>query len=109
MLFAVLEYTDFAFIAILVSVLSGGVAVTASYFRPSDRARQQRIEKKLDMLLSHHALEYTPPDKSSWEELASDPGKKIAAIKAYRDRHGVSLPEAKQAIEEYVDQGSHRT
>ena len=36
------------------------------------------------------------------QELASDPKMKIAAIKAYRDRTGAGLREAKDAVENWI-------
>jgi hypothetical protein len=42
------------------------------------------------------------PPKATWRELAADPTKKLAAIAAYRDEHGVGLVEAKRAVEEFL-------
>lgn len=102
MLFAILELTDFAILAGIVALLSGGAAAAASRFLPGDRARLARIEQKLDMILAELGLKYAPPQQDSWQELANDPGQKIAAIKAYREQHGVGLKDAKDAVEAYI-------
>ena len=38
---------------------------------------------------------------STWQTLARDPKKKIAAIKAYREETGATLVQAKGAVEKY--------
>jgi ribosomal protein L7/L12 len=102
MLFAVLEITDIAIIAGIVALLSGGAAATVSRFLPADRARLIRIEQKLDVILTHLGLKYESPASEGWQELANDPRQKIAAIKAYREQHGVGLKDAKDAVETYI-------
>ena len=104
MLLAVLELTDFAIIAAIVAVLAGGAATAASYFRPADRDRLARVEQKLDLLLTHAGVDYTPAPKAAWQALAEEgPARKIAAIKTYREETGAGLAEAKRAVEEYVE------
>jgi ribosomal protein L7/L12 len=104
MLFAVLEFTDFAVIAAIVAVLAGGAAAARSLLAPADRDRLARVEQKLDLLLTHAGLDYTPPPKAEWQALADEgPARKIAAIKAYRDHTGAGLAEAKRAVEEYIE------
>jgi hypothetical protein len=101
MLLAILEWSDFAIILCIVALFSGGAAATV-YLRPADRDRLQRVEHKLDIILTHLGLDYTPSSKAPWQELADDPSRKINAIKAYREEHGVGLAEAKRAVEEYM-------
>jgi ribosomal protein L7/L12 len=48
---------------------------------------------------------HAPLPKAPWQELAADPSRKISAIKAYREEHGVGLAEAKRAVEEYMQKG----
>lgn len=105
MLFAVLEFTDFAIIAAIVAVLTGGTAAAArATFGPVNRDRLDRVDQKLDLLLTHAGLEYTPAPKSTWQTLADEgPARKIAAISAYRDQTGAGLAEAKRAVEEYIE------
>ncbi len=106
MLFGVLEFLDFAIIAGIVALLSGGTVVaTASRFLPADRSRLLRIEQKLDLIMMHLGLKYVPPAEENWQALANDPARKIAAIKAYREQHGVGLKDAKDAVERYVAGG----
>ncbi len=103
MLFAILEFADFAVIAAIVIILTGGTAAARSYFRPADRDRLARVEQKLDLLLTHAGLDYTPATKVAWQAIADEgPARKIAAIKAYREETGVGLAEAKQAVEDYI-------
>jgi hypothetical protein len=101
MLFAVLEFGDFALIALLIMIFAGGGAAASAYLRPRDRRRLERIEHKLDLILTHLGIEYAPPVKATWQQLADDPGRKIEAIKAYREQHGGGLADAKRAVEEY--------
>ncbi len=105
MLFAVLELTDFAIIAVIVAVLAGGTAAAArASFGPANRDRLARVEQKLDLLLTHAGLDYTPAPKTAWQALADEgPARKIAAIKAYREETGAGLADAKRAVEEYIE------
>jgi ribosomal protein L7/L12 len=106
MQFAVLEFTDIAVIGLLVLVASGGAAASA-YLRPADRDRLQRIEHKMDLILTQHGIDYVPSPKEAadavWQKLADEPAQKITAIKAYREQHGVGLLEAKKAVEDYIE------
>jgi len=101
MLFAVLEFRDFAFIAVLIIFLGGGAAAWGLR-RPADPERLRRVEQKLDLILTHLGIDYVPPPKAIWQELAGDPAHKIAAIKAYREQYNVGLAEAKNAVEDYI-------
>jgi hypothetical protein len=104
MLFAVLEFFDFAIIAAIVALLAGGTVVGRASFGRANGDRLIRVEQKLDLLLTHAGLDYTPAQKAAWQALADEgPARKIAAIKAYREESGVGLAQAKQAIEEYIE------
>ncbi|HEX3315077.1 MAG TPA: hypothetical protein VHR72_09320 [Gemmataceae bacterium] len=105
MLFGVLEWTDYAIILAIVAVVAGGGRAATVYLQPSERNKLERIEHKLDLILTHLGLDYAPYPKAQWQELAADPSRKIAAIKAYREEHGVGLAEAKRAVEEYMQKG----
>lgn len=107
MVLAILEFSDFLIIAVL-AVLSGVWVAASVYLRPFDRARLQRIEHKVDLIMTHLGLDYTPPPKTVWQELADDSTRKIEAIKTYREEHGVGLAEARQAVEEYIAKGGGR-
>jgi hypothetical protein len=102
MLFAVLEFGDYAIIAVLILLFAGGGAAASKYLRQADRDRLQRIEHKMDLILTHLGIEYVPPPKPAWQELADDPARTIEAIKVYREETGVRLAEAKKAVEEYI-------
>lgn len=80
-------------------------------FGSSDRSpnlvpRMKRLEKKLDLILSHLGIDFVDVGETLSEQTRSlaDRGEKIAAIKQYRNETGVGLAEAKQAIEEYLRQ-----
>jgi hypothetical protein len=102
MLFAVLEFSDFAIIAFLIVVLAGGRAAASAYLRPASENRLRQIEHGLDLILTHLGIDYVPPSKPEWQELA-DAGQKILAIKAYREKHSMGLAEAKKVIEDYIE------
>src|SRR4030081_1454533 len=60
-----------------------------------------RIDAKLDLLLKQVGIEYDPYTKLPPNVIdALQRGKKIEAIKHYRQAAGVSLKEAKEVIEE---------
>jgi len=67
-------------------------------------ARLRRLEAKLDLVMAHLGLEY---DETVSAELTPkeinliNQGNKILAIRNYRERTGIGLKEAKQAIEAY--------
>jgi hypothetical protein len=60
-----------------------------------------RIDAKLDLLLKHAGIEYTPYTNLPPNVIdALRRGKKIEAIKHYRNATSVSLKEAKDVIED---------
>ncbi|MFN7020177.1 MAG: hypothetical protein ACK4WH_02460 [Phycisphaerales bacterium] len=61
-------------------------------------SRLARIERKLDLLLSHLGIAEPAPDHADIRELARS-GRKIEAIKLYRERTGAGLAEAKAAVD----------
>lgn len=109
-LLAVLEFSDYALIAVIVAVFAGGAALTKR--QGFDLGRLERrlksVEQKLDALLKHEGIEPPPPPPSGLspevEQLAKDSSKKIAAIKLHRQQNpGVGLAEAKAKIEEFFE------
>lgn len=102
-MWAILEAIDFCLIALIVMFLSGGVATATAALRPRDKKRLRQIEDKIDLLLAHHHLHYDPPADEPWQQIADDPKRKIEAIAAYRKQYGVGLAEAKQAVEDYLN------
>lgn len=95
---ALVEYALFAVLVI-------GVAIIAAS-RPDVRGverRQAVIERKLDLVMRHLGIvEETPAMPDVVDHLRA--GKKINAIKAYRQRTGVGLAEAKFAVEQLARQ-----
>ncbi|MEW2166994.1 ribosomal protein L7/L12 [Streptomyces sp. NPDC007084] len=57
-----------------------------------------RVERRLDLIIGHFGIQ---EDSSSFPEVAEllRDGKKIKAIKAYREATGADLVEAKNAVE----------
>lgn len=70
----------------------------------SDEARLDRVERKLDAVLK--AMNIAAPNPwdvmdESWKALATQPDRKIEAIKRLREQTGLGLAEAKAAVEDY--------
>jgi hypothetical protein len=99
----VLDLGDVITIAMLILLLAGGSALATRSRRPAPPEPLRRIEQKVDLILTHLGIQYVPPPRTAWQELADDPNQKIAAIKAYREEHGVGLADAKKAVEDYID------
>ncbi|GAA3061187.1 ribosomal protein L7/L12 [Streptomyces olivoverticillatus] len=60
--------------------------------------RIARVERKLDLILDHLGLSETEPELAQVTEHLRN-GKKIHAIKAYREITGADLKEAKEAVD----------
>jgi ribosomal protein L7/L12 len=108
-MFAALEFFDYCVIALIVLVFAGGGAAY-NIFRPADRARILRLERKIDLVLSHLGIEYPNPTTAAGlsEEVRklADEGNKIQAIKVHRDQTGLALIDAKEAVEAYINRGA---
>jgi ribosomal protein L7/L12 len=63
------------------------------------------MEQKVDLLLKHFGIDVPP--LLEWQELARDPARKIAAIKAYREATGAGLKEAKDAVEQWLAENGY--
>jgi len=107
-LLAVLEFKDYAIIAVIVAVFAGGAAYTSrqEISLISLELQLKALQKKFDALLKFHGVELPQPPASGLspevEQLASHPETRIAAIKLYREQNpGTGLAEAKSKIEEY--------
>ena len=71
---------------------------------PTQVAQLHRIEQKLDLIIKYLNLEYTvASDLSEEVRRLADSGRKIEAIKAYREATGAGLATAKEAVEAYMD------
>jgi hypothetical protein len=67
------------------------------------RTRLRIMERKLDALLQHLGVEVPSPLSPEVQRLATDPRRKIAAIKLHREEHpGLSLANAKAEVEEFM-------
>ncbi len=82
-----------------------GMVICLAVIQGKDHERLARIESKLNTLLHHFEIEPVSGAALSdrVKELARDPSKKIAAIKAHRDETGAGLAEAKAAIEAFTN------
>jgi len=84
---------DIAVLALLV------VTVLLSTLRIGDKTRMDRVERKLDLIIKHLGIEELgPAQQDSVDELLRQ-GKKIEAIKRYREITGAGLKDAKEAVE----------
>ena len=106
-MFAVLDSTDYALIAVLVFFFAGAGTATYSLFKPSDVARLRRLEAKVDLILKELNLEYADPAtpaglSAEVKALADNPANKIRAIALHREQTGIGLKEAKDAVEAYL-------
>lgn len=77
--------------------------VVSSYW--DTKARNVRIERKLNLLLRHSGVDPLQglPLSERVRQIASDPAQKIPAIKAYREETGAGLAEAKEAVEAFIN------
>lgn len=86
----------------MVALFLGLAAIVAvlgieSRISRADR-RVARVERKLDLIIDHLGLRDDDPRMDEVVALVRD-GRKIQAIKAYRDITGAGLKEAKEAVE----------
>jgi ribosomal protein L7/L12 len=86
-------------VALLPSLIALGVSLTLSQQDKRTNARLARIERKLELIMHHLGL--VEPEPELPEVLRQlEHGRKIHAIKAYRQATGEGLKEAKDAVEE---------
>jgi ribosomal protein L7/L12 len=89
-----MDMTVLLYLLIAVSVLWGSTETRA---RRIDR-RAARLERKVDLLLAQLGVQDVDPAHDQVAALVRR-GKKIQAIKLYRDITGADLGEAKNAVE----------
>jgi ribosomal protein L7/L12 len=82
---------------ILAALMIAGFAGLEGKLARTDR-RIARVEHQLDQILDHLGIREGPPHLPQVTALLRD-GKKIQAIKAYREATGAGLKEAKDAVE----------
>ncbi|WP_431044214.1 ribosomal protein L7/L12 [Streptomyces sp. P1-3] len=78
-------------------VVIGGIAGVDGMIKHNGR-RIARVERKIDLILDHLGLREHDPELERVAELARN-GRKIQAIKAYREVTGAGLKEAKDAVD----------
>ncbi|KAA6221619.1 hypothetical protein CP973_06225 [Streptomyces albofaciens JCM 4342] len=61
--------------------------------------RLRRIDRKLDLIMEHLGIEETGPEGMAEIDALLLKGRKIQAIKRYRELTGAGLAEAKEAVE----------
>ncbi|MEV5592771.1 hypothetical protein [Streptomyces sp. NPDC052496] len=61
--------------------------------------RLRRMDRKLDLIMEHLGIEETGPEGMAEIDALLHKGKKIEAIKRYRELTGADLVEAKEAVE----------
>lgn len=84
------------FLALALAVL-GCIVSAESRFSRADR-RLARAERKLDLIMEHLDLREEHPRMDEVTALVRE-GKKIHAIKVYREATGAGLKEAKEAVD----------
>lgn len=87
--------------AVTVAAVAFALAIystATAWFR--HRERMALIEHGID---PDHRLFPSQPLSERVQQLASDPAKKIEAIKAYREETGAGLAEAKEAVEAFTN------
>jgi len=72
---------------------------SASRTRAQVTRRLDRLEDKVDLLLKQAGLEEPPAPRQDEVAALARAGKKIEAIKVYREATGAGLLEAKEAVE----------
>lgn len=78
------------------------VTMVASFSRDAKHreviARLTRLERNTRLIMEHLGMQQVPPELPQVAALLAE-GKKIQAIKAYREATGVGLRQAKDAVE----------
>ena len=104
---ATLGDVDYGTLSLALVVLIGVTWVgTAAVQRQVARIerRLDRTERKLDAVLDHLGVTLAEPELPEVRAYLRE-GKKIEAIKAYRQQTGAGLAEAKDAVERLAGQG----
>ncbi len=102
-----LSALDYVILFVMLSLMFLFFTGSSAYalLKRRDRARFARIERKLDTLLKHHGLDPAQCDILSDDvKKLADEGKKIPAIKLHRQETGLGLADAKDDVENYLEQ-----
>ncbi|MFD7700785.1 hypothetical protein [Streptomyces caelestis] len=87
---------DTAILFLTCVVILGGMTIRGHLSRADRRAA--RIERRLDAVIRHLGIHEEVPGRDEILALVRR-GKKVRAIKLYRETTGADLVEAKQAVE----------
>ncbi|WP_251020398.1 ribosomal protein L7/L12 [Streptomyces sp. ISL-98] len=93
--------TEMLFLALLVVVVLVG-SITDGRIKRTTR-NVARLERKIDLILGQLGIQEADPELDRVNALLRD-GKKIPAIKLYREITGADLVEAKNAVERMESQ-----
>ncbi|MFD3699451.1 hypothetical protein ACFWUZ_25505 [Streptomyces sp. NPDC058646] len=87
------------FLLLALVATAGWITSTVSLRMKALEVRADRLERRLGLVLSH--FDITEPELPVLEEVRAllRDGRRIEAVKAYRQSTGASLVEAKQAVE----------
>jgi hypothetical protein len=79
-------------------VLVFGLLLMAYFLSPKAEGNNRRLERKVDLILKHLGID---PNQGVDEKIMElvNAGRKIEAIKLYREQTGVGLKEAKDYVE----------
>ncbi|MBY8342993.1 ribosomal protein L7/L12 [Streptomyces spinosirectus] len=88
---------DILGLALIILLVLFGIGSIENRISRQDR-RMARVEHKLDLVLGHLGLSEPEPWSDEINALLVE-GKKIQAIKVYREATGAGLKEAKEAVD----------
>jgi ribosomal protein L7/L12 len=97
LVFATLEFTDYAIIAWIVVTFAGGAV-----YATRQRSDLRRLERKMDALLKHQGVSLPPIVSEEVQRILADPARRIEAIKLHREQTGLDLAEAKIDVEAFM-------
>ena len=83
-------------LVVALALIAAVVSIGSRASRPDPRLA--RVERKLDLILEHLGLREEDPRLDEVAALVRD-GRKIQAIKVYREATGAGLKEAKDAVD----------
>lgn len=73
---------------------------TGLFGDPAAQQRLARLERQVEFIMQHLGIQEPQPDRPAEVQALARAGKKIEAIKLYRELTGVGLAEAKAAVDE---------
>jgi ribosomal protein L7/L12 len=86
------------YLAVVVAIMIALTRLPTSAQRRRTETRLANVERKIELIMGHFGIE--DPEPSLPEVIAClEQGKKIHAVRAYRDGTGAGLKEAKDAVE----------